>query len=151
MPNWLQVPAPAAAAVRPVCPSPGRSTARGPPPEGGMSCPCLHLPSLPPSPQPPPQSCRPPGPPSVHRVPPCSTCCRRRRTPFSANSAGLRPSCRAPPRWRPASSSAASSPAVPAHCAASGTSASSHHTKQLGPVGGKKSQRLFPLASLLDY
>lgn len=113
---------------------------------------CLHLPSLPLSPRPPPRSCRPPGPPSVRRVPPCSTCCWRRRTPFSANSAGLRPSCRVPPRWRPASSSAASSPAVPARCAASGTSASSRHTEQLGPVGEKSQSGCFlsPLSWTTD-
>lgn len=116
-PSWTAAPAAAAARQTSRSLSPDQSTVREQ--RRGGEPPCFHLLCLL---RPPLQQHRW----SWHRlVPRCvrsrrpwRPCCRRPRTPFSPNSAGPPLSCRARPLWRPASSCAAWSPAVPTHCAA---------------------------------
>lgn len=116
-PSWTAAPAAAVARQTSRSLSPDQSTVREQ--RRGGEPPCFHLLCLL---RPPLQQHRW----SWHRlVPrfvrsrrPWRPCCRRPRTPFSPNSAGPPLSCRARPLWRPASSCAAWSPAVPTHCAA---------------------------------
>lgn len=117
----------APAAVREICPFPSldQSTVRGLPQVEELLC--LHPLSLLLQLQPPLQPWHQLVPQLLHRALPSDLCCRKPRKLSSPNFAGPLTSYKAQPHWKRASSSAASSTAVPTRCAASRSSPSSCH------------------------